>query len=455
MRRGLSPHRRLKRALQGLVVIVTATFMFAGSAFAAWAATNITITFVRHGESEGNVSCCIDSSIPGPNLTANGQAQAQARAQQLATDGVAYDGIYYSDMVRTQQTAAPFEALTGLPETELPGLHEVQAGIYEGMQQNSGFPRLLYALPALFWAMGNYAVPIPGSPDLTGANFESRFNGAVQTIYNSGNQNPVVFSHGLAIMAWTLMNVDNPDLTLMFGHPLNNTSVVTVNGNPTDGWTLVNWDGAAVSQNPALLTKLFVDTRKMITVPQMAVYNVIQAIGTRNVSTIATAIRDGVYDTVKAVVNYPVAVVKSVVQSIQTGTVLKAAPPPAPASEVAPNPPAASQNDKPVVTPLSAKPVSGTKPADLGVKDPVTKTRNAAKVDTKKVDDTKADDPKTANDPKADTPKAGDTPQPNTGDKGTDDKGTKLKKDQPKVEKPKKTDNQKKDKASANHGDAK
>ena len=72
--------------------MVIAAFMFLTSAFAAWAANNITITFVRHGESEGNVSCCIDTTIPGPNLTANGQAQAQARAQQLANDGIPYDG---------------------------------------------------------------------------------------------------------------------------------------------------------------------------------------------------------------------------------------------------------------------------------------------------------------------------------------------------------------------------
>ncbi|MDR3663100.1 MAG: histidine phosphatase family protein [Mycobacterium sp.] len=384
--------------------MVTATFMLVSSAFAAWAANNITITFVRHGESQGNVSCCIDTTIPGPNLTANGQAQAQARAQQLATDGVPYDGIYYSDMVRTQQTAAPFAALTGLPETELAGLHEVQAGIYEGAPQNSGFERILYALTALAWTTGLYGVPMPGSADLTGANFESRFSGAVQAMYDSGDKNPVAFAHGLSIMAWTLMNVDNPDLSLLLGHPLGNTAVVTVTGNPTDGWTLVNWDGTAVTQNPALPTKLFVDVRNMITVPQMAVYNVVQAFGTGNLSTIANAVRDGVFNSVQAVVNFPVAVVKSVIQSIQTGTVFQAAPPPAPAPAAAApaaalasnETPSGSNTDKPGVTALSAKKVttplsdnkSATASTPVAEQTPVTGT--AAK-----------DEPKS--DPKTDT----------------------------------------------------
>ncbi|WP_168176113.1 histidine phosphatase family protein [Mycobacterium sp. ST-F2] len=430
-RRGTPRRRTLKRALQALTVVVSAAFMFLTSAFSAWAAENITITFVRHGESEGNVSCCLDTTIPGPNLTPTGVQQAADRAQQLNSDGIAYDGIYYSNMVRTKQTAAPFEGLTGMTGTELDGLHEVQAGIYEGAPQNSGLQRILYAFTPLAWAAGMYFVPIPGSPDLTGANFQSRYNGAVEDVYNSGDQNPVVYSHGLAIMAWTLMNVDNPDFGLFFTKPLDNTSVVTVNGNPTDGWTLVNWNGTAVSQNPALFTKLFVDTRKMVTVPQMAVYDVIQAFGTRNIATIAGAIRDGVFDTVKAVANYPVAVTKSIVKSIQTGTVFKAAPPPAPAptTTAAVEAKDTDTTDKPAVTPTLTKQVSALKTAVTGTKDNTVKAVEETKVDTK-ADDTKAED----------------TPQSNTGDKGDDATGTKVKKDKPKkVQKPKK---QKKDKAA-------
>jgi broad specificity phosphatase PhoE len=75
-----------------------------------------------------------------------------------------------------------------------------------------------------------------------GNEFEVRFNEAVQNIYDSGQQNPVAFSHGAAIMTWVLMNVRNPDLSLPSSKPLPNVGHVVVTGNPTDGWTLTEWD---------------------------------------------------------------------------------------------------------------------------------------------------------------------------------------------------------------------
>jgi broad specificity phosphatase PhoE len=77
---------------------------------------------------------------------------------------------------------------------------------------------------------------------LNGNEFEARFNDAVRQIYDSGQQNPVVFSHGGAIMVWVLMNVHNPDPSLLTGKPLPNIGHVIVNGNPTEGWTLTDWD---------------------------------------------------------------------------------------------------------------------------------------------------------------------------------------------------------------------
>jgi hypothetical protein len=68
---------------------------------------------------------------------------------------------------------------------------------------------------------------------------------AVKTIYDSGETNPVAFSHGLAILYWALMIVKNPDMSLA-NDPLPNTAHVVITGNPTDGWTLVNWNGRPV-----------------------------------------------------------------------------------------------------------------------------------------------------------------------------------------------------------------
>ena len=114
----------------------------------------------------------------------------------------------------------------------LNGLHEVQAGILEGATQNSGIPRIFYALVPVTWTLGLYGVPMIGSPDATGANFQSRFNGAVNTMYADGGANPVAFSHGMSIMAWTLMNVKNPDISLMLRATLSNTDTVIRGAKP-------------------------------------------------------------------------------------------------------------------------------------------------------------------------------------------------------------------------------
>jgi hypothetical protein len=39
------------------------------------------------------------------------------------------------------------------------------------------------------------------------------------------------------------MNVNDVDPTLLTAKPLNNTGYVVVRGNPTAGWTLVDWNG--------------------------------------------------------------------------------------------------------------------------------------------------------------------------------------------------------------------
>lgn len=348
--------RTFSRLLKPLVIMLAAVATFVASTFTARAAADITITFVRHGESYGNVSCCINTDPPGPGLTETGVQQADLIGQALADDGVDYTSIFTSALVRTHQTAAPFAGLTGMTPTGLSGLNEVRAGVLEGTPQNSGIPRIFYALIPLAWSLGLYGMPMIGSPDATGANFESRFNDAVRTMYQDGGTDPVAFAHGMSIMAWTLMNVKNPDLSLMLKAPLSNTDTVTVTGNPTDGWTLVSWAGHAVTQNPGLLTKLMVNVRDLIATPQMALFNVGQALRSGNIATLANAVRDGVFDTLGAVVKFPIDVVKSVVTSITTGTVLQGAAPPADAVV----PPTGSQLGDATGVPTSAAASSAT-----------------------------------------------------------------------------------------------
>jgi broad specificity phosphatase PhoE len=142
-------------------------------------------------------------------------------------------------MVRTQQTAAPLAHALGKPVEVLPGLREIDAGWYNNTSTKSA--DLTYLLAPTDWLKGDRKNAIPGS--ISGNEFNDQFTAAVQKIYDSGNTKPVAFSHGGAIMYWTLMNVKNPKDSLVTSHRLPNLGRVVVTGSPATGWTLVDWDG--------------------------------------------------------------------------------------------------------------------------------------------------------------------------------------------------------------------
>jgi broad specificity phosphatase PhoE len=169
------------RRLFGVLTVL----MFAASLAAAPASASpdVTITFVRHGESEGNAS-----------------------GEQIVV---------------------------------LPGLREIEAGDFEGQPEKGAIDG--YFQPLQQWLQGNRSARIPGSID--GNEFDARFDDAVDTIYRGGHQRPVAYSHGGAIAVWTMMNVHNPPLDLVAEQPLPNTGHVVVRGNPQDGWTLLDWNG--------------------------------------------------------------------------------------------------------------------------------------------------------------------------------------------------------------------
>jgi broad specificity phosphatase PhoE len=200
-------------------------------------ARDITLTFIRHAESEANAAEVASTTVPGPPLTPVGQEQAAALADRLSGEG--FDGIYASQMVRTQQSAAPLSKALGEQVTVLPGLNEIPAGWFEGIPvaDTSG----TFLLGPQAWLRGDRRFGIPGSED--GDEFNGAFTNAVQKIYESGDDKPIAFSSGLAVMMWTLMNARNGKQSLLTDHPLPNTGRVVLTGNPTMGWTLISWDG--------------------------------------------------------------------------------------------------------------------------------------------------------------------------------------------------------------------
>ncbi|MDO3242894.1 phosphoglycerate mutase family protein [Mycobacteroides abscessus subsp. abscessus] len=289
------------RKLLGSVALAFLAFFLAMPV--AHAAEVMRVTFVRHAQSEGNASGLIDTKTPGPVLTPLGQQQAQAVADKLGDNN--YDAIYASTMVRTQLTAAPTSQRLGLPIQVLPGLQEIEAGVFEGTPEANAASG--YGLYPIAWALPG-AIPqipfdkstyMPGT-NLNGYVFDERVRGALQTMYDNGDRNAVVFSHGGTIMFWTLMNVNNltmmEKLQLLQTAQLNNTDYVVIEGNNEDGWTLVNWNGKQFSPEPTFEHELKLQFRTLSRQLTAAAEQVKEAFKTGDFVTIATAINRSVAD---------------------------------------------------------------------------------------------------------------------------------------------------------------
>ncbi len=287
-----------------------------GAAIPAAAAELMRVTFVRHGQSFGNTTGIIDTSTPGPVLTSKGQQQAQDVVDTLGDNN--YDAIYASTMVRTQLTAAPMSQYLGLPIQVLPGLQEIEAGDFEGTPESeagSGYASYMVA-----WAIaGQRDLRIPGSID--GNEFDARVDGALKTMYDNGDRNPVVFSHGGTIMFWTMMNAQNLTLAqkveLLQTGVLDNTDYVVIEGNPDDGWTLVSWNGREFSPEPTLGAEVKLQLRTLTRQLAAANQQVTDAFATGNIGTIATAINRGVADASFSVTKFNRAVTAKVIHEVE------------------------------------------------------------------------------------------------------------------------------------------
>jgi len=78
---------------------------------------------VRHGQSEGNISGCVNGQKDVP-LTEQGYEEARRAGQYL--EGLTFDRIYSSDLIRTVQTAQT--AIPGCEPIRLSLLRELNTG---------------------------------------------------------------------------------------------------------------------------------------------------------------------------------------------------------------------------------------------------------------------------------------------------------------------------------------
>ena len=204
------------------------------------------LLLIRHGQTPANVAGLLDTAHPGPGLTELGQRQAAEIPDALRDEPVA--AIFASTLARTQLTAAPLAAERGLDVTVLPGLHEIEAGDLEGLDDH---PSIRTYLETVFaWGLGDLDPVMPGATD--GRAFFARFDESIAEVSESmalaedALGAAVVVSHGAAIRVWVAGRAINVPPSFAGEHDIQNTGIVELEGSPAEGWTLITWQGNPV-----------------------------------------------------------------------------------------------------------------------------------------------------------------------------------------------------------------
>jgi broad specificity phosphatase PhoE len=215
------------------------------------------LILIRHGQTPSNVRGLLDTQPPGPGLTEWGQTQAAAVPETLA--GEVVDAIYASTALRAQLTAAPLAADRGLDVIIRSGLREIAAGDWEMLGDDESVHGYLELVGA--WLAGDLRRRSPGADGESGIEVMERFDAVIAEIAASGVDAAAVVAHGAVNRTWASLRADNLDDEFGAGHPLRNTGIVILDGDPDAGWTAVSWTGVQFAAGlPVADTESVADT---------------------------------------------------------------------------------------------------------------------------------------------------------------------------------------------------
>jgi hypothetical protein len=300
---------------------------------------DIVIDVVRHGQRipPFNQGLTESPDHPGLPLSDLGQQQAQDIGNQLFSELGPVAGVFSGQGIRDVDTAAPLADLEHMEVQPLPGLDEIDPGIF-ALDGPSSPGAIVNGLTTILWAFGLEFPQMPGSNDFNGVVFDEKDTDAIDTMYKEAMANPVVSDNGeitvvavnnqASISAWTLMNVKNPDLAYFVPrlfqfamdpneHPLvPNIGQVVIEGNPTDGWTLDSFNGTPIPEDPGLLTELFVDYRELVIPLQTAVYDIFDA-ALNDPTGLDNALQVGIQNVGAAIVQFPESVINDITDALR------------------------------------------------------------------------------------------------------------------------------------------
>ncbi|MFC1960573.1 histidine phosphatase family protein [Chloroflexota bacterium] len=149
------------------------------------------LTLIRHGHTVWNALGRYQGYAPIP-LSERGQAQAACLAEVLAGDDT-IQAVYSSDLARCRQTAAPLEAVLGLPVHVDERYREMHYGRWQGMtlDEIKAYDAVAYQA----YQADPFTVPVPGG-DSQKMLQERVVAGLTELLARHAGEHVVLVTHG-------------------------------------------------------------------------------------------------------------------------------------------------------------------------------------------------------------------------------------------------------------------
>jgi broad specificity phosphatase PhoE len=156
------------------------------------------------------------------------------------------EAVVASNLVRTQQTAAPTARRHGLDVLARDGLREIAGGVFEG--RDDAASRTLYLKTILAWASGEEHIRMRGGE--TGTEVFARFDAVAAEVSRAGVSVAALFSHGAMIRSWVGSRVSHLPADFIARTRIPNTGMVVLDGDHRQGWRALACPGAGPGTSP-------------------------------------------------------------------------------------------------------------------------------------------------------------------------------------------------------------
>jgi len=195
------------------------------------------ITFLRHGESVGNLENRFQGHADFP-LTEKGRIQARTLAKRWCTEGITFDRVISSPLLRARETAEIICAGLGSPLEFDPDWMEIDNGMLTGLTPDEGrgdAPRSDFFTPYTRW----------------GVNGESRWEvylragRNIQKLIDHPAERTLVVSHGgiLNMVLYAILGIPPQAASTGPRFMFHNTTFTTFTYEPVQhNWHMLHFD---------------------------------------------------------------------------------------------------------------------------------------------------------------------------------------------------------------------